>query len=227
MKKFLLAALLIVLATPALAKEYTIKEISDPAGSKPYYFEPSTLTIQPGDTVTFVNAQNETHNVMFDSVPKQVTGMIMSPDQEKEGVKWSYTFTVPGSYHFHCHPHEALGMKGSLIVGQASKPDEIKSVDHDEMTEHAEGAHMDDHDHAATDLPEGKGKINSIDAEKHTINVTHQPIESLKWPGMTMDFPVAKDVALAEFKAGDTVTFKLKLTDDGQYTIVSLKSALK
>jgi Cu/Ag efflux protein CusF len=28
-------------------------------------------------------------------------------------------------------------------------------------------------------------------------------IEALKWPGMTMDFPVAKEVDLSGFKAGD------------------------
>lgn len=134
MKKLLLTTALVMLATPALAKEYTIKEISDPAGDKPYYFEPDHLTIQPGDTVTFIDAQDDTHDIMFDVVPKAVTeAMIMGPMQEKEGSKWSYTFTVPGTYHFHCHPHEALGMQGDLIVGEASKPGETKTVDHDEM----------------------------------------------------------------------------------------------
>ena len=61
MKKLMLTAALVMLASPAFAKEYTIKEVSDPAGDKPYYFSPDTLTIQPGDTVTFVNAQDERH----------------------------------------------------------------------------------------------------------------------------------------------------------------------
>jgi plastocyanin len=45
--------------TPALTDEYTIKEISDPAGDKTYYFLPEELTLQPGNTVTFVDAQEE------------------------------------------------------------------------------------------------------------------------------------------------------------------------
>lgn len=133
MKKLLLTTALVFLATPAFAKEYTIKEISDPAGDKPYYFEPSELTIQPGDTVTFVNAQEDFHDVMFVTVPKSVDAMIMSPMLEKEGEKWSYTFNTPGTYGFHCHPHEGAGMKGILIVGQASAPGDTKNVDHDAM----------------------------------------------------------------------------------------------
>ena len=43
---------------------------------------------------------------------------------------------------------------------------------------------------ATAALPEGQGKINSIDSEKYSVNITHEPIEALKWPGMTMDFPV-------------------------------------
>jgi plastocyanin len=208
-----------VQAAEVLAREYTIKEISDPAGNKPYYFEPSSLTIQPGDTVTFVNAQEDMHDVMFDVVPKNVDAMIMAPMQGKAGEKWSYTFTVPGTYHFHCHPHQALGMKGTLIVGRASKPGETRTVDHEAME------HMDMGDHAANAAPEGKGKINSIDAEKRTINMTHQPIEALKWPGMTMGFPVAKEVDLSSFKAGDVVAFTLKSGEDNQYWIASLKAA--
>ena len=104
-----------MLATPAIAEEYIVKEISDPTGPKPYYFEPSKLKIKSGDTVTFINAQEDMHNVMFDVTPKKA-GIIIGPEQNKEGSKWSYTFTIPGNYHFHCHPHEALGMQGSLIV---------------------------------------------------------------------------------------------------------------
>lgn len=244
MKKLLLTTALVMLATPALAKDYTIREVSDPAGDKPYYFDPAELTVQPGDTVTFVNAQEDQHDVMFVGVPKTVDGMIMSPMFEKEGDKWSYTFTVPGTYDFHCHPHEAAGMKGTIIVGQASAPEDMKMVDHEEMEHHMEGMEMGaDHKHmmdmehmhdmkgmgketadnAAGALPQGTGKINSIDAEKHIINVSHDPIAALGWPKMTMDLPVAQDVNLSGFKAGDDVEFILK-PGESEYSIVSLKA---
>jgi Cu/Ag efflux protein CusF len=74
----------------------------------------------------------------------------------------------------------------------------------------------------ATAALKGQGKINSIDAEKYSVNITHEPIEALKWPGMTMDFAVAKEVDLSGFKAGDSITFTLKQGDDGSYIIVGL-----
>ena len=224
MKTLLLTTALIMLAAPAFAKEYTIKEISDPAGDKPYYFDPAELTIQPGDTVTFVNAQEDMHDVMFVNVPKGVDEMIMSPMHEKEGEKFSYTFTLPGTYQFHCHPHEALGMKGTLIVGQASKPGETVAIDHHKMTEKAEGR-TGASPAAATDLPQATGKINSIDAVAHKINVTHNPIKALGWPKMKMEFPVDKSVNLSGLKAGYSVTFTLKPRAEDDYSIVQLKKA--
>ena len=70
--------------------------------------------------MTFVNAQDDTHDIMFTDVPAKADAMIMSPTLEKKGDHWAYTFTIPGTYRFHCHPHEELGMTGVLIVGQAS-----------------------------------------------------------------------------------------------------------
>lgn len=222
MNKVLLATALVMLAIPAYAKEYTIKEVSDPAGDKPYYFSPDKMTIQPGDTVTFINAQEDMHDVMFINVPKGVDEMIMSPMHEKEGDKFSYTFTVPGTYQFHCHPHEALGMKGTLIVGHASKPGETVAMDHHKMSEKADPgasnpASID------SDLPQGTGKVNSVDPTKGTINLTHDPIKALGWPKMKMEFPVDKSVDLSGFKGGDAVSFTLKASVNDDYTIVGLK----
>lgn len=237
MKKLLLAAAaIVILATPALAKEYTIKEMSgDPAGKNPYYFEPAKLTIQPGDTVTFVNTEDTLHNVMFVSMPKKATGMIMGPDQETKGSKWSHTFTTPGTYEFHCHPHEALGMKGTLIVGQASKPGDTQKMDHEMLEKHSMNAPAPggaklilaaakSSDSAAV-MPQGQGKVNEVDTAEHTINISHEPIPALKWPKMKMNFPVASTVDLSGFKSGDAVSFTLQGDEDGNYTIINLKPA--
>lgn len=90
------AMALTLLAGPAFAKDFTIKEVTGNGTGKPYYFAPDKLTIQPGDTVTFVNAQEDSHDVMYVNVPKGVDEMIMSPMMmEKEGDKFSYTFRQP------------------------------------------------------------------------------------------------------------------------------------
>lgn len=136
MEKLLFAATLILAAQPALAREVIVEEVTGENGKA--YFSPDKLTVEPGDTVTFVNAQDDAHEVMFVSVPKGVNEMIMSPMHEKKGDKFSYKFTIPGTYEFHCHPHEAIDMKGTLIVGKASKPGETKAMDHHKMAKKLE-----------------------------------------------------------------------------------------
>ena len=138
MKKLLLTTALMLATTPAFAAEFTVKAVTDDNAKKQNFFSPDKLTIQPGDTVIFENAQDASHQVMFISQPKGVDEMIMSPMQEKKGEKFTYTFTVPGTYKYHCHPHEALGMKGTLIVGTPSKPGETKTMDHHKLAANME-----------------------------------------------------------------------------------------
>ncbi len=219
MKKLLLTTALMLAATPAFAKEYTIKEVTDYDAKKQHFFSPDKLTIQPGDTVNFVNAQDEIHDVMFVNVPKQVDEMIMSPTQEKKGDKFSYTFTVPGTYKFHCHAHEQLGMEGTLIVGAASKPGETKAMDHHKMTKKLEGG---DAPAAGGDV-QATGQVVSVDAGKNAIKIKHDPIKSLGWPVMTMLFTVGSGVDLSGVQAGDAVTFTLKPQGKDDYIISGLK----
>jgi plastocyanin len=223
MKKLLLTTALMLAATSASAKDYTIKEFTKDNG-KPV-FSPDKLTIQPGDTVTFENAEDTQHEVMFINVPKGVDEMIMSPMHEKKGDKFSYTFTVPGTYQFHCHPHEAAGMKGTLIVGKASKPGETKKVSHHDMAaklEKSGGAHAAEVPAAGGNV-QGTGKVISVDAGKHTIKIKHNPIKTLNWPVMTMLFTADSGVDLSIYQEGDTVSFTLKPTGKDDYTISTIK----
>jgi plastocyanin/Cu/Ag efflux protein CusF len=221
MKSLLLTTALMLAASPAFAKDYTIKEVTDYDAKKQNFFSPDKLTIQPGDTVTFENVQDEQQDVMFNVVPKAVNQMIMSPTFEKKGEKFSYTFTIPGTYKFHCHPHEALGMTGTLIVGQPSKPGETKKVSHHDMHVAEAGDHH--HDAAASSQPQGTGTINSIDADKHTIKMTHDPIKALGWPKMTMLFTVDSSIDLSSYHEGDAVSFTLKPVGKDDYTVTILK----
>ena len=68
MKKLLLTTAMILATTPVFAAEFTIKEVTDYDAKKQNFFSPDKLTIQPGDTVTFENVQDEAHQVMFVSV---------------------------------------------------------------------------------------------------------------------------------------------------------------
>ena len=69
------------------------------------------------------------------------------------------------------------------------------------------------------------GTVNSIDAAQHKINLSHQPITSLGWPAMTMDFNVARSVDLSRIKAGSRVDFSLEKGEDGMYEVQSVQPA--
>lgn len=221
----LTTALALMITTPAIAKDYTIREVSNIDAKQTYYFDPSSLTIQPGDTVTFVNAQDEMHDVMFVEVPKGVNEMIMSPMHEKEGDKFSYTFTVPGTYKFHCHPHEKLGMKGTLIVGTPSKKGETVLMDHHKMENIHDDAMKGEAKQPANAAkgPQGTGVIKSIDVANHKMIVVHDPIPELGWPKMTMEFAIDPSVDMGEVHEGDKILFTLKAKGDEDYSITKIQ----
>jgi len=70
----------------------------------------------------------------------------------------------------------------------------------------------------------GMGKVNSVDAKAHKLNITHQPIEVLGWPEMTMDFQLADGVDITAVKVGQQVHFTLKKGEDARYRIEQIKA---
>jgi len=62
--------------------------------------------------------------------------------------------------------------------------------------------------------------VQSVDASAGTVTISHQPIESIGWPAMTMPFKVAKPELLQQVAAGDKVEFTL----DGKDMSASITS---
>ena len=75
---------------------------------------------------------------------------------------------------------------------------------------------------AATQGFMAHGIINSVNAAAGTVNITHQAIKALGWPGMTMDFGVRSKSMLNELKAGETVNFDLAKGPSGQYIVTKI-----
>lgn len=98
---------------------------------------------------------------------------------------------------------------------------EEKAVDHGKM-DHGQ---MDHGTMSEAEEANGVGVINSVDADKGMINITHDPMPELGWPTMTMDLPITKRVDLGTVKAGDKVDFKVKLGRDKQYRITEIEVA--
>jgi plastocyanin len=70
-------------------------------------FSPSTVTITAGDTVTWHNHDNATHQVLSDD------NRFVSPLLH-EHASWSFTFKAAGTYHYRdeLHPH----LHGTVVV---------------------------------------------------------------------------------------------------------------
>ncbi len=113
----------------ATGATHEIKMIGDDKG---YRFEPADVTIKSGDAVKFIMVSGGPHNVSFD--PATITDasskaqldanmdqkmselsspMMMNPN---EAYVISFGGVKPGKYDFHCTPHLAMGMKGSITV---------------------------------------------------------------------------------------------------------------
>jgi len=70
-------------------------------------FNPSTLNVQVGTTVTWINKDSVTHDVVSD------TGLFTSGNLTN-GMSYNYTFNQTGSFPYHCAIHPS--MTGTIVV---------------------------------------------------------------------------------------------------------------
>ena len=94
-------------------------------------FEPTSVTVSVGETVTWTNDSADAHTVTAEenSVPDGAayfaSGDVSSEEAANddvaagflaEGETFSVTFEVPGTYRYYCIPHRSEGMTGTVIV---------------------------------------------------------------------------------------------------------------
>lgn len=65
----------------------------------------------------------------------------------------------------------------------------------------------------------GKGVINSVMADHRMVNISHEPMDELDWPSMTMDFIVTEDVDFSALQVGQTLHFELTKQVDDSYLL--------
>ena len=73
----------------------------------------------------------------------------------------------------------------------------------------------------------GAGTVDAIDAKAGSITMTHDPIPSLKWPAMTMDFQLANASLLDGLKTGQRVEIEIVQKAPGEFLIVRIAPAVK
>ena len=74
---------------------------------KDFMFMPTTMTVNAGDQVTWVNKDDEPHTVVSD------TGVFRSGAMDTNE-SYSFKFDKPGTYHFTCSIHPR--MVGTIVV---------------------------------------------------------------------------------------------------------------
>ena len=115
-------------AAAITGKTHEVKMIGDDKG---YRFDPADITVKAGDGIKFIMVSGGPHNVAFDpaTIPADVKPQLMANMTNQQGELSSPLFSnpnesyiisfanvKPGQYPFHCTPHLAMGMKGTITV---------------------------------------------------------------------------------------------------------------
>lgn len=76
-----------------------------------FKYQPATVTITAGDSVRFVNKDQEAHTITANDSTFDSQGL-------DAGATWTHRFTKPGRYTYFCELHPY--MKGVVIVRAAT-----------------------------------------------------------------------------------------------------------
>jgi plastocyanin len=113
---------------PITGTTHEVKMVGDDKG---YRYEPADITVKAGDGIKFIMVSGGPHNVAFDpaTIPADVKPQLSAnmPNQQGElssplfmNPNESYTISFanvkPGQYPYHCTPHLAMNMKGTITV---------------------------------------------------------------------------------------------------------------
>lgn len=118
-------------AVAPVAATGTTHEVKMLGDDKGYRFEPADIKIKSGDAIKFVMVSGGPHNVAFDpaTIPADVKPQLDANMEQKMAelssplmmnANESYTISFggikPGTYPYHCTPHLAMNMKGTITV---------------------------------------------------------------------------------------------------------------
>lgn len=112
--------------TSNAAPHIVVVKLIERGGSTPYAFEPANIEAVRGDTVRFVQAADAPHNVRFTKEPggAKLGSATTGPYLVAKGDKYDLVIDArfaDGVYSFVCDPHEMIGMRGTLVVGENTK----------------------------------------------------------------------------------------------------------
>ena len=114
--KYLISVLIVAVVFAAGCANYGTSNTQTPppesgnaVAIQGFAFNPSTLTVKAGTTVTWTNEDSAAHNIVSDSGA-------FSSDSIPKGNTYSHTFDTAGTYDYHCGIHPS--MKAKIVVEQ-------------------------------------------------------------------------------------------------------------
>ena len=116
-------------------------------------------------------------------------------------------------------PSGMFQIKTVHFVDEAS-PDEgsMSHTDHSHME--MDNMNMTDNEETDKGLSAWtQATVNEIDAERRRVNLTHGYLDTFDMMGMTMDFTVADDIALSDFKTGMEIHIEVIREPSGMFQI--------
>jgi len=81
-------------------------------------FDPATITVPAGTTVTWTN-EDGFHTVTGGDGQADPASPVGKSTLAEAGATARVTFDKPGTYPYFCEPHQSLGMKGEVVVTAA------------------------------------------------------------------------------------------------------------
>lgn len=76
---------------------------------------------------------------------------------------------------------------------------------------------------SATVGHKANGRIDDLDVKNATANIEHGPVDSLKWPAMTMEFKFANDTLLTGLQPGAAIDFEFVERGQGEWVITAVR----
>lgn len=81
---------------------------------------------------------------------------------------------------------------------------------------------MDSSTKAANATHKAVGVVEKLDQAKGVVTITHEPVQSLGWPGMTMDFVIKDKKLFGKLSVGKKINFEF-MKQTGSYIVVDIK----
>jgi Cu(I)/Ag(I) efflux system membrane fusion protein len=67
------------------------------------------------------------------------------------------------------------------------------------------------------------GTLDDVDAKAGTLLITHEPVKSLNWPTMTMEFMPSNDAIAKAAKPGDAIAFEFVERKPGEWVVTKIE----